>query len=177
MDLFLCSVFQVISEATETTDTSTPPVTVVCCNASSTSANVMMGPTSMGLPTLGQHDLILLPQFILRDTTTTSVPDTISGLCQLWHGFSTGKYLFQSQVSHQFIFHTYSIYVGVCYGVYFLLSGSLVAALFTNRDSTNWVCITISHQSICLAGICTSWCRFVAHARSAVSGYSSHSLE
>ena len=32
------------------------------------------------------------------------------------------------------------LYVGACYGVYFLLSGSLVAAMFTNEDLTIVVC-------------------------------------
>ena len=54
----------------------------------------------------------------------TLVQGFFSGLCQLCHGSSSGELLFQSWVSHQFP------YVGICYSVCFLLSGSSVAAMF-----------------------------------------------
>ena len=49
------------------------------------------------------------------------------------------------------------IYVGVCSSVYFLLSGSVVDAIFTYRGSTIGVCITTTLWSILMAGIFTSW--------------------
>ena len=84
---FLCSIF-ILSQAYATT---TPPVTVVCSGASVLLMTITMAPTLMGLPaTQGQHDVVLLPLLILRDTrgvvghcprAATSVLDTSSGLC------------------------------------------------------------------------------------------------
>ena len=83
----------------------TPPVTVVCSGTSSLLTTVAMIPSFMGLPaTSGQHDVVLLP---LRDlggvvspchcaTAATSISDASSGLCQLCHGFSPDRFLFQS---------------------------------------------------------------------------------
>ena len=50
--------------------TTTPPVTVVCCSTSlSLTMTVTMVPTLMGLPVAsGQHDVVLLPPLMLRDT-------------------------------------------------------------------------------------------------------------
>ena len=48
--------------------TTTPPVTVVCFRASPIAITVMMADTAVGLVAVGQHDVVLLPQLILRDT-------------------------------------------------------------------------------------------------------------
>ena len=79
--------------------------------------------------------------------------------------------LFQSSASHQF--H----YVGICYGIYFLLSGFHVAAMLTNGGSTVGVCTTATLQSIPMVGTCASWCWSMAHARSAPSYCSFHCFE
>ena len=69
VDVFLCSVFLIMSQATvTTTTTTTPPVTVVCSSALPITLTVVMAPTCVDLTTLGQHNVVLLPQLILRDT-------------------------------------------------------------------------------------------------------------
>ena len=80
-------------------------------------------------------------------TTTTSVPDAFSGICQLCHGSSAGEFLFQNWPFHLFLMS----YVGVCHGVCFLPSGSHVAAMFTNGGSTFGVCNIAILWSIHLA--------------------------
>ena len=82
---------------------------------------------------------------------TTSVTDIFSGLCQLCHGSSSGE-ISLSEFSLPSIH-----YVCVCYSVCFLLSGSHVAAMFTNGGSTIEVCIITTLWSITLEGICASW--------------------
>ena len=56
-----------------TTTATTPLVTVVCSSASLITTAFMMAPTSVGLTTLGLHDVVLSPQLIQRDTMTGSV--------------------------------------------------------------------------------------------------------
>ena len=48
--------------------TTTSPVTVVCSGASLITKMDMLAPTSVGQITLDQQDVVLPPQFILRDT-------------------------------------------------------------------------------------------------------------
>ena len=50
-------------------------------------------------------------------------------------------------------------------------------AIFTNGNSTIGVCTTPTLRNIPLAGICTSWCLYVAHTRDAVSSCSLHCFE
>ena len=50
VDVFLCSVFPIISQVTATT--TTPPVTVVCYRPSTISINITMAPISLGLAAL-----------------------------------------------------------------------------------------------------------------------------
>ena len=53
-------------------------------------------------------------------TAATSIYDAFSGSCQLPHGFSTGRFLFENWVSHCFVYYMF----GICSSVCFLLSGS-----------------------------------------------------
>ena len=69
------------------------------------------------------------------------------------------------------------VFVGVCYCVCFLLSGSHVDVIFTNSTSNHWVCNSTTLQSIPLADKCTSQWWSVVHARSALSGCSSQCFE
>ena len=57
-----------------------------------------------------------------------SIPDAFAGICQLCHGYSIGNFFFSSWVSYAFLMP----YVGVCCDVCLLLSGSPIAAMFTN---------------------------------------------
>ena len=68
---FLCSVFFIMSQATVTT--TAPPVTVVCSSAPSFTMIATMVQTTLGLAAFGQHDVVLLPLLILRDTMRFSV--------------------------------------------------------------------------------------------------------
>ena len=71
VDVFLCSIFLIMSHVTVTTIT--PPVTVVCSGAPSITMSVTISPTSVGLTASGQNDMVLLPQLILSDTMRVSV--------------------------------------------------------------------------------------------------------
>ena len=52
-----------------TTTTTTPLVTVVCCSSSFLTTTLIMAQTLMVLPAiLGQHNVILLPLLMLKDT-------------------------------------------------------------------------------------------------------------
>ena len=55
-----------------TTTTNTPPVTVVCPGALLIMITVLLALTSVGQITLGQHDVVLQPQLIQRDTVRGS---------------------------------------------------------------------------------------------------------
>ena len=59
-----------MSQVTMTTTTS--PVTVVCSGAMLITVMVILAPTSVGQTALGQHDVVLPPQLILRDTLSDS---------------------------------------------------------------------------------------------------------
>ena len=54
------------------------------------------------------------------------MPHSFSGICQLCYGSNADEFFFRVQPSTDL-----PIYVGVCYGICFLLSGSNVDALFT----------------------------------------------
>ena len=93
-----------------TITTTTLPVTVVCSIASPIAMTVTMDPTSVGLPIMGQHDLVLHHSWsweiqwgVLLASPLWHSNNNLSSTCQLCHRSSTGKFLFQSWVSHQFI--------------------------------------------------------------------------
>ena len=81
-----------------TTTTTPPPACDSCLLWCICHLTVMMDPSSVGLPTLDQHDVVLPPQLILRDVMrgpicliTISqqqqplVPDAFSDKCQIYH--------------------------------------------------------------------------------------------
>ena len=63
---FVCSVFLIMSLVTVAN--TNLPVTVMCLRPSPITMTVTVAPTSVGLPALSQHDVVLPPQLILRDT-------------------------------------------------------------------------------------------------------------
>ena len=98
-----------------TAATTPPPVTVVYSGVLTTTATVMMTPTSIKLvAALGLH-YVLPPQLILRDKITGVVGlplchscnlswDAFSGLCQLCHGSTSGKFfIFRVELSTDFL--------------------------------------------------------------------------
>ena len=84
--------------------------------------NIDHGPTSMGLPAMsGQHDvvlpLLLMPKGHKRycwpchwAAAAVSVPEASSDICQLCHGFSACKFLFQIWASHQFAYNYWCLF-------------------------------------------------------------------
>ena len=127
------------------------------------------------------HSVVLPPPLIPRDTMrgaarVATVPQQqqlhSKMPSQAYASYGIGPpqmgFLFQRCVFHWFN------YAKVCYGVCFLFLGSHVVAPFTNGGSTIGVCNTETLQSIPMAGICVSWCRSVANARSALSGCCFH---
>ena len=95
------------------TTSTTPPVTVVYSGALLITTTVKLAPTSVGQTTSGQHDVVLLPQLILRDTVRASValitlhqqqqppiPDAPSAMCPLCIGPSIDESVFQSSAFH-----------------------------------------------------------------------------
>ena len=130
--------------------TTTPPMAVVYSGASSL---LWLLPWSQWFAITADakgHKRSCLPHHCV--TAATSVPDASSGICQLCHGSFTGKFLIQSSASHQCAY-----YVGVHYGVCFLLSGAILDAIFTNGGSTIGVCTTVALWSIHMADIFASW--------------------
>ena len=69
-------------------------------------------------------------------TAATSISDASSDLCQLCHGFSTGRFLCQSLASHHFVYYMF----GICSCVCFLLSGAMLDAIFPSGGSIIGVC-------------------------------------
>ena len=112
MVIFLYSVF-IMSPATATT--TTPSVTAVYYGTSSLIMTVTMAPTLMGLSAaLGQHDLVLPPPLILRDTRGVVVSplcysSDLSPICLLRHMpimlWILYRYISLSELySHQFAY-------------------------------------------------------------------------
>ena len=128
--------------------------------------------SSMGLPvTSGQHDVFLLPPMTPGHSRVVVGPaslpqqqpvsDASSGLCQLCHGSSASRFLFQSWVSH----HLFIYMFGVCTGVCFLLSGAMLDAIPTYGGTTIGVCTIVTPWSLPTAGICAIWQWSLGHTR------------
>ena len=60
-------------QVTVTITATIPPVIVVCSGASLITMTVIMAPTSVGQTTSDQHDVVLPPQWILREAVRGSV--------------------------------------------------------------------------------------------------------
>ena len=116
----------------------------------------MLAPISVG-QNVGKHHVDLPQQLILRVrmrgsiglTTMLQPHKTQSQIpSQAYANYAMGplqvSFLFQSRAFNQFILSC----VGICYGVCFLLTDSLLAAGFTNGGSTIWACNTKTLQSI-----------------------------
>ena len=89
----------------------------------------------------------------LCTTAAISIFNASSGLCQLCHGFSTGRFLFQSWASHHFVYYMF----GASSDVSFLLSGAILDAIFTPGDPTIGVCTIATLWILPVTGICTTW--------------------
>ena len=95
----------IISQPTAST---TPPVTVVCPSTSFLTMTVTMAHTLKVIPLAsGQHYVVLPPLLIMgghrkcfwpchHGIAATSVPNASSVICQLYHGSSAVKLLFQN---------------------------------------------------------------------------------
>ena len=103
----------------------------------------------------------------------TCISDASSGLCQLCHGSSTGRFLFQSWASCWFVF----LYVWCL--LWCMLSAFRCHAGYHMHllGSTNGVCTIATPWSLPMAGICTTWQWVSAHTRYALSGCSLHCFE
>ena len=166
----------IVSQVTVTT----PPVTVVCSGAmpihyDGYDSFHLCGPDNIrsawcGSATTVDSEETMMGSISLTIMTQQQQPQSQmpSGICQLCHWSSIGKYLFQSWASHCFLMSC----VGFCYGVCFLLSGSHVTAVFTNWGSTIGVCDTSTLWSLPLLGICASLWWSVVHTKSALIGCS-----
>ena len=123
-----------MSHISATTGTTPASVPVVCSNTLSLLMTVTMVPILMGLPaTSGQHDVVLPSLLILRDTRGVVGLATQSQSempLQAYANYSIGP----PQVSFSFRVEPppdFIIYMGVCCGVSFLLSGTMLNAIFT----------------------------------------------
>ena len=100
-------------------------------------------------------------------TPAASVP----GTSQAYANYATGppqiNFFFIVKLSTDLLICV-DVYCGVC----FLLSGTILDALFTNVGLHIEVCTTVTIQSRPMAGICASCWWSLAHARNALSGCS-----
>ena len=144
--------------------TTTPPVTVVYSGTSSLLMMVTMASTLMELPAIfNQHDVVLPPLLILRDTRGVGVLAIVPQQqpqfqmpLQVYANYAMGPphVNFFSELSLPPVF---IICIGVCSGVCFLLSGAMLDAIFTNLGSTIGICTNAAFWSIPMAGIHAAW--------------------
>ena len=141
--------------ATATTaTTTTPAVTVVCFGTLSLSTTVTMIPTLMRLPvTSGQHEVVLPPLLMLRDTRGIVLATVLHQQPQSqMHPKAYANYAMGPlQVSFSLRVEPPSdlfICVGVCCGACFLLSGATLDVICTNGGLSCWVwhqCSPLEH--------------------------------
>ena len=110
--------------------TTTLPVAVVCSRGLLITMVVMLAPFSVDQTTLGQHDLLLLAQLILRHTIRVLLAPTMQQQQQPQSQIPSQTYAsydmdllqvcfpFKSLTDHHFLMS----YIGVCYGFCFLFS-------------------------------------------------------
>ena len=144
--------------------TTTQPVTVVCFRTLFITMTGTLAPSPKGLTTLGQHDVVLLPQVFPRDTLMsstglTTLPQQQQPQYQMpsqaYASYAMGPvkvhFLYRVEPPTNFLF-----YVGFCYDLCFLLSGFHVAAMFPNGGSTIGGFGVTTLHTILLGGICAS---------------------
>ena len=119
----------------------------------------------MGLPaTSGQHDVVLLPPLKTRHSGgivgLAPVPQqqTPSQMpLQAYANYAIGPphVGFSLRVESPIILYFYMF--DVCSGVYFLLSGGMLDAIFTYGGSTIGVCTIATLRSLPMEGMCATW--------------------
>ena len=120
-----------------------------------------MAPSLMGLPaTSVQHDVVLPPLLILRDTNGVVSLATVLQQQQYQMPLQAyANYVMGSlQVSFSFRVEppTDFICIGVCSGVSFLLSDTMLDAIFNYGGSTIRVCTISAFWNIPMVGICAA---------------------
>ena len=182
MDVFFFVLCLIMS--TVTTTSTNPPVTIVCSRALLITMTVTMAPTSVGLATLGQHDVILPPQWIIRDTMRglsglATIPqyNNLSPRCLLRHMPLMPWDLLRWILS----FQSWAL-LPIHYFVYWCFLWCLFSAFkfpcgCHAQGSTVRVCNATTLWSIPLADKCTTWWWSVVQASSALSGCSLHCFE
>ena len=141
--------------------TTTPPVTVVSSGLSSVTvapspdrvSSELGSAWSGSTTTLDIERLWRCYWLSFCATAANSIFDASSSLCQLCYEFSTGRFLFQSWASHHFVSYMF----GVHSGVWFLLLGAKLDAIFTYGGSTIMVCTFATLWSLPMVGICATW--------------------
>ena len=153
---------------------------VVCSGALLITTTVTVTFTSVDQSTSGEHGVVLSPQVILRDTVRVLLVlfcrnNNLISRCLLRHKPTMPWVLCRwVSLSESSLPPIHFLYVGVCYGVCSLLSGSHVAVVFTNGGSSVGVCSITTLQCTTLVGVSASWWWSMAHTRSALSGCFSH---
>ena len=106
----------------------------------------------------------------LHATAATSIFNASSGLCQLCHGFSRGRFLFKSWASH-------CLYI-ICLFWCLLSTFKCYAGCHIHPGGSHiGVCTPATPWSLPMAGICVARWWSLAHTRYAQSGCSLHYIE
>ena len=137
-----------------TATTITAPLMVVCSGASSITTMFVMA--CLWCPSASPQQSVVLPQpLMLRDTrSVVSLATVLQQLpqSQLCCGSSTDEFFFRVEASTDL-----SKYVGICYGIWFLLLGYNVDAIFAYGGSTIRVFTILVHWSMHVLGISAFW--------------------
>ena len=168
-----------------TVTTTTPPVTVVYSRATLITMTVMLAVTSEHQMTLGQHDVVLLPQLILKHTVRGSGGHTTmlqqqKPLCQMPSQTYANYAIGPLQVSFSFRFEppTDSIYHMLVSVMVFAFHFQIPVSLKCSLMEALLLGFAPSHLlNIPLASIYVSRWWSVIHTRSTLSGCSSHYFE
>ena len=146
------------------TPTTTPPVTVVSSGLSSMSS-VTVAPSLIGFPvSLDQHSMVLPPPLMPNGSGgvlgSVSVPQqqppsSMPPLAYVNYAMGSPQAGFFFRVEPPIICILYMF--GVHSGVFFLLLGAALDAVFTCGGSTIRVCTLATLWSLPMAGICATW--------------------
>ena len=150
--------------STSMATTTTCPMTVVSPDMSSLSL-VTMAPSLMGLPKLlGQYDVVLLPLLTPRcsggvlghASVPQQHPPSLVPL-QANANYAMGSlqvgFFFRVEPPTAFVYYMFDVCSDVC----FLLSGTMLDAIFTHGGSTIGVSTIATPWSLPMAGICATW--------------------